>query len=298
MSRQYSLLFLALLPLAVLAGPRTRSEAKAIALGQARQLGITTSAQAMQAAPRKAASQHADTAEPYYIFNNGHDRGFTVVAGDDLLPDIVGYTTTGSYDDTTAPPQLASYLQAYGELAEAVARGDRQALRLAAEARALRTSTAYTPVAVSPLLEKEGIRYNQSEPYNNLCPEYATGKRAATGCVATAMAQVMRYHRYPASLQADIASYTTKTHSITIPAISAGLAYDWDNMLPDYADATYTDTQATAVATLMQHCGAAVKMDYDNSSGANVTPIRLSHYFGFDADLIEMVDRNVCTQQQ
>lgn len=296
MKRHYLLMLLVGLPLAVLAGPRTRSQAQAIALQQAKALGINTTQAKMKAAPRAATSE--STTEPYYIFNNGGGQGFTVVSGDDQLPDIVGYATTGTYDAATAPPQLAAYLLAYEELSEAVANGDRQALALAAEAKALRASSSYKPVAVSPLLEKEGIHYNQDAPYNNLCPEYTTGKTSATGCVATAMAQVMRYYKFPTSLQATIPSYTTATHGITIPEIAAGQTYDWNNMLPDYESTTYTDAQATAVATLMKHCGAAVRMDYDDSSGANITPILLYTYFGYDSDLIEMVDRTVCTQQQ
>lgn len=295
MKRHYSLALLALLPLALSAGPRSRSQAQAIALQQAQQLGITTSSSKMKAAPRAASS--SDTAEPYYIFNNGGGQGFTVVAGDDLLPDIVGYTTSGTYDAATAPAQLQSYLTAYAELSEAVARGDREALALAAEAKALRQSSGYKQVAVSPLLEKEGIHYDQEKPYNNLCPEYITGKRSATGCAATAVAMVMRYYKYPAALQTEIPAYVTETHKLSIPAIAAGATYDWDNMLPDYGD-TYTDLQATAVATLMYHVGASLRMDYSSSSGACVTPIRLSTYFGYDSDLLEMISRTVTTQQQ
>ena len=131
-----------------------------------------------------------------------------------------------------------------------------------------------------------------------MCPSYNGTNRAVTGCVATAMAQVMMYYQYPKELKATIKAYTAKSYGIQIPEISSGATYDWDNMLPDYSKSDYNSAQADAVAKLMYHCGAAVKMNYGPSSGANVTPIILATYFGYDADLMQDLTRTIFTLQQ
>ena len=123
-----------------------------------------------------------------------------------------------------------------------------------------------------------------------MCPKYNGSDRSVTGCVATAMAQVMMYYQYPKTLQADIPAYVTRTKYLSIPQINKGESYDWNNMLPQYASyepLNYTDAQAAADAKLLYHCGVACEMDYGPSSGANVTPAILSTYFGYDSDLMQ-----------
>lgn len=186
-------------------------------------------------------------------------------------------------------------MKAYQETVEALLKGDAQVSGGLAEARQWRAERAGT-AAVAPLLG--GIKWNQRAPYNNMCPLYDGTNRSVTGCVATAMAQVMMYYRYPKALKATIKAYTTKSKGIRIPEISSGATYDWDNMLPDYSQSDYTSAQAEAVAKLMYHCGAAVKMDYGPSSGANVTPAILATYFGYDADLMQDLTRTCFSLQQ
>lgn len=128
-----------------------------------------------------------------------------------------------------------------------------------------------------------------------MCPKYIGSSQSATGCVATAMAQVMMYYQYPKELKATIPAYTTTTHKLKVKAISKGEKYDWDNMLPTYTKGKYNTTQANAVAKLMFHCGAAVQMDYGDSSGAWVLPEDMSTYFGYDADLLQEVYRSFYT---
>lgn len=303
MKKRYTLLLLAalLVETVAVAGPRTRSQAQTIAEKHAALVGKTVAEEQTTLAKRvDGTTVVADdttpaTGEPdaYYVFSYGADEGFALIAADDRLPDLVGYSLTGDYDEATMPDGLTYYLRAYAELASDVSNGVPAALAMAAEARALRAAGAQT-TAVSPLLEKDGISYNQYAPYNNMCPEYASGKTSVTGCVATAMAQVMRYYKYPAALQTATPAYTTRTYQIAIPSIPAGEAYDWDNMLPSYKG-DYTDTQAAAVAKLMYHCGAATEMNYGSSSSANVTPARLATYFGYDADLMMDLTRGLFT---
>ena len=301
MKKIFLLLFslMLLLSVSAIAGPRSYQQAKAIAQRQAAMLGIEMDAEvsaSAKVAPRMSVSSAVSpSATCYYVFANGEDKGFTIVSGDDRMPEVVGYSAQGTYDPDHLPANYVGFMKAYQETVEALLKGDAQVSGGLAEARQWRAERA-SSAAVAPLLGS--IKWNQREPYNNMCPSYNGTNRAVTGCVATAMAQVMMYYQYPKKLKSNIESYTTKAYGIHIPAISSGATYDWDNMLPDYSKSDYSSAQADAVAKLMYHCGAAVKMDYGPSSGANVTPAILATYFGYDADLMQDLTRTVFTLQQ
>ena len=288
-----------LLSVSAIAGPRSYQQAKAIAQRQAAMLGIEMDAEvtaSAKAAPRMSVSSAVSpSATCYYVFANGEDKGFTIVSGDDRMPEVVGYSAQGTYDPDHLPANYVGFMKAYQETVEALLKGDAQVSGGLAEARQWRAERAGT-AAVAPLLG--GIKWNQRAPYNNMCPLYEGTNRSLTGCVATAMAQVMMYYQYPKELETTIKAYNTQTYGIQIPEISSGATYDWDNMLPDYSKSDYNSAQADAVAKLMYHCGAAVKMDYGPSSGANVTPAILATYFGYDADLMQDLTRTVFTLQQ
>lgn len=288
-----------LLSVSAIAGPRSYQQAKAIAQRQAAMLGIEMDAEvaaSAKAAPRMSVSSAVSpSATCYYVFANGEDKGFTIVSGDDRMPEVVGYSAQGTYDPDHLPANYMGFMKAYQETVEALLKGDAQVSGGLAEVRQWRAERAGS-AAVAPLLD--GIKWDQREPYNNMCPLYKGTNRSVTGCVATAMAQVMMYYRYPEKLKSTIESYTTKAYGINIPAIYSGATYDWDNMLPDYSKSDYNSAQADAVAKLMYHCGAAVKMDYGPSSRANVTPTILATYFGYDADLMQDLTRTVFTLQQ
>lgn len=288
-----------LLSVSAIAGPRSYQQAKAIAQRQAAMLGIEMDAEvtaSAKAAPRMSVSSAVSpSATCYYVFANGEDKGFTIVSGDDRMPEVVGYSAQGTYDPDHLPANYVGFMKTYQETVEALLKGDAQVSGGLAEARQWRAERAGS-AAVAPLLD--GIKWDQREPYNNMCPLYEGTNRSVTGCVATAMAQVMMYYQYPKKLKSTIESYTTKAYGINIPAIYSGATYDWDNMLPDYSKSDYNSAQADAVAKLMYHCGAAVKMDYGPLSGANVTPAILATYFGYDADLMQDLTRTVFTLQQ
>lgn len=266
-----------------LASPRTFSQAKAIAERKAALLGIKIDKKAAAKAP----SMNGGTTtavSPYYVFPFGENKGFAIVSGDDDMPEIVGYADHGTYDANNMPAAMAAFLNNYRATIEAMKQGNASAIKNIAEAKALRANNTRANTAVSPLLGD--IKWNQSKPYNNMCPKYDGTNLSATGCVATAMAQVMMYWKYPKELKADINEYKTYTHKLPVAGESKGQKYDWDNMLPTYTNNNYTQTQADAVAKLMLHCGKAVEMDYGEESGANVTPGRLAKYFGYDSDLM------------
>lgn len=290
-----------LIPMVVMAGPRSFQQAKAIAEKQAALLGVTIDQKAMTKA-RKQGSKGEITLsqESYYVFPNANSKGFTIVSGDDRLPEIVGYSSQGSYDENNLPEGFVSFMKAYQNLYNKVNLGDAEALKNLAEIKAWRNkknASAETSSAVSPLLGD--IEWDQTSPYNNMCPRYDSVHVAATGCVATAMAQVMAYYKYPKQLKTDIPGYVNRWNGIPmeIPTITReeGI-YDWDNMLPKYnKEANATQQQKDAVAKLMYHCGAAVKMDYGPESAASVSATKLAKYFGYDADLMMDLNRSTFT---
>lgn len=290
-----------LIPIVVMAGPRSFQQAKAIAEKQAALLGVTIDQKAMTKA-RKQGSKGEITLsqESYYVFPNANSKGFTIVSGDDRLPEIVGYSSQGSYDENNLPEGFVSFMKAYQNLYNRVNLGDAEALKNLAEIKAWRNkknASAASTSAVAPLLGN--IEWDQTSPYNNMCPRYDSVHVAATGCVATAMAQVMAYYKYPKQLKADIPGYVNRWNGIPmeIPAITREEGvYDWDNMLPKYnKEANATQQQKDAVAKLMYHCGAAVQMTYGPESAASVSASKLAKYFGYDADLMMDLSRSSFT---
>lgn len=278
------------------AGPRSFQQAQAIAERQAALQGIIMDQQQVSKARKQYllnGSSSSETATSYYVFDNGSDKGFTIVSGDDELPEIVGYSAHGNSENLMKTEGCAAFLKAYQKFVAAFTQGDAKARKILAEQRALKADGRYQQPKIEPLLGV--IAWNQNTPYNKMCPIYKGSSLSATGCVATAMAQVMMYYKYPKELKATIPAYTTATNKLKVNAISEGEKYDWDNMLPTYTEGEYNTTQADAVAKLMFHCGAAVQMDYGPSSGALVRPEDMSTYFGYDADLLQEVYRSVYT---
>lgn len=278
------------------AGPRSFQQAQAIAERQAALQGIIMDQQQVSKARKQYllnGSSSSETATSYYVFDNGSDKGFTIVSGDDELPEIVGYSAHGNSENLMKTEGCAAFLKAYQKFVAAFTQGDAKARKILAEQRALKADGRYQQPKITPLLGD--IAWNQLTPYNNMCPEYKDSELSTTGCIATAMAQVMMYYKYPKELKADIPAYTTATYKLKVNAISEGEKYDWDNMLPTYTEGEYNTTQADAVAKLMFHCGAAVQMDYGDSSGALLRPEDMSTYFGYDADLLQEVYRSVYT---
>lgn len=290
-----------LMPMVVMAGPRSFQQAKAIAEKQAALLGVTIDQKAMAKVRKQGDKAEMNLSQQsYYVFPNANSKGFTIVSGDDRLPEIVGYSSQGSYDENNLPEGFVSFMEAYQNLYNKVNLGDAEALKNLAEIKAWRNkknASAASTSAVAPLLGN--IEWDQTSPYNNMCPKYDSVHVAATGCVATAMAQVMAYYKYPKQLKADIPGYVNRWNGIPmeIPTITQEEGvYDWDNMLPKYnKEANATQQQKDAVAKLMYHCGAAVRMSYGPESGAAVSSSKLAKYFGYDADLMMDLNRSTFT---
>jgi hypothetical protein len=146
-------------------------------------------------------------------------------------------------------------------------------------------------VGVEPLLK---TKWNhQAAPFTNMIP-LDDGIHSHAGYVAGAMAQIMKYHKYPARGIGQSEAYATQTKGIQVPSVNLDVAYDWDNMLDTYPSAASgTEQQRNAVATIMYHAGLAMKMNY-NAGGSvlnlNTAPTLVT-YFDYDKS-IELISRS------
>lgn len=289
MRKHTLLLFLLLMAMPVLAENRSFRQAREIAERHAAKNGAHIGQQSVKRAKVLNKQQSTTSSRGYYVFPHDGNCGYTIVSGDDRMPEIVGYSTTDTYSEENMPDGMKHLMQAYEAMATALANGDAKAERCLAEKEALAADSTYRQPRVAPLLAD--IAWGQTEPYNNLCPMYDGQRRTVTGCVATAMAQLMMYYKYPQTLKSDIPAYQTSSYQLNMPLVSAGERYDWDNMLPQYSGSAYTAAQANAVAKLMYHCGLSAKADHGPSTGAWCTPYVLVKYWGYDPDVIKHLYR-------
>ncbi len=221
----------------------------------------------------KAKSRTATTASPsdaYYVFNNDAG-GFVIIAGDDAVTPVLGYTSTGSFDAENLPDGLKDLLKSYER--QIAALGDNYVANQTA------TRAAFTGEKLLKTAE-----WNQNAPFNKYTPN-----NYVTGCVATAGAIVMKHHGYPAK--------GTGSHSYTWngKTLSANFehTYDWTSMPAKY-DGT-NDAAFDGVAKLMAELGVAVEMQYNkDGSGASMEDLltALKKYFGYSkyARLLAIAD--------
>lgn len=268
------MLLAALFPLMAWAGEVSEEEARQQAqtfLAQRGRHSSVVSKMRVASRGRRVKSATLSPSPSYYIFNVGDDNGFVIVSGDDRTDTILGYADEGSLTETDMPEALEFWLQGY---AEQIAWLDShpQAKKVAKKAAARK--------AIAPLIQ---TLWDQGTPYNNYCPE-VNGKKAPTGCVATTMAQIMYYHKYPTASCSTIPAYTTQTKKIEVSALEP-TTFSWNDMTMTYSDASNA-TAKDAVAKLMQYCGAALMMDYKESvSSAYNASIAyvLTNYFDYDS---------------
>lgn len=263
---------------------------QAAQISQSQALGVASkyvSVSGPQKLVRAVDKSYGGSNAPYYIFNSADGKGFVIVAGDDQLTELVGYSKTGSIDTSNMPVQLQAFLDGYADYVARVQSGE-------AAANHQTLTDGATPV-VEPLVK---VHWDQSEPYNNLCPvDITTKKRSVVGCVATAMAQVCDYWKWPLKPQAFSTSYRC-SNGTRVQVDFSKSEYDWDKMLDSYVSTlAYTDEQANAVAKLCFDLGAAVNMDYASSaSGAQDAEIPAGNMissnlmFSFDEQLNNLPD--------
>ena len=208
---------------------------------------------------------HSVGVEHFYVFNNINGPGFVLISGDDCAIPILGYSGANNCRSNEMPDNILSWFGFYdGTIGAAVLNGEVATQEIADQWNNLRAgnlpSGPKSVTAVSPLLS---TTWDQGAPYNNLCPGTGNNK-AYVGCVATAMAQLMKYYNWPTTGTGSH-SYSCNNGTYNYGTLSANFGattYDWNNMLNDYSNNSGTTTQQNAVATLMYHCGVAIDMIY------------------------------------
>ncbi len=236
-------------------------QAKRITQWQAQQQAYSFWGKQMpqKARAKSRAATTASRSDAYYVFNNDAG-GFVIIAGDDAVTPVLGYTSTGSFDAENLPDGLKDLLKSYER--QIAALGDNYVANQTA------TRAAFTGEKLLKTAE-----WNQMAPFNKYTPN-----NYVTGCVATAGAIVMKHHGYPAKGTGSH-SYTWNGKTLTA---NFEHDYDWASMPAKY-DGT-NDAAFDGVARLMADLGVAVEMRYaKNGSGAYIGDLvtALQKYYGY-----------------
>lgn len=209
-----------------------------------------------------------------YIFTPAQGQGYMVVAGDDVAAPILGYCESGAFDPAAMPNNMKWWLSQYAEQIT-------WARENGAPCYAYNSDSDNGREPIAPLVT---TTWDQGIPYNNDCPEIS-GQKCYTGCVATSMAQIMNYHKYP---EHGTGSISYAWNGQTLSADFAEFTFDWDNMCDSYLlSGSYTDAQVEAVAQLMEACGLSVEMNYGtyaSSAFTNKPTSALPQYFNYDVN--------------
>ncbi len=208
--------------------------------------------------------------DSYYVFNNDAG-GFVIIAGDDAVAPVLGYTSTGAFDANNLPEGLKDLLKSYEQ-------------QIAALGKNYKANTTSTRAEFTGEKLLNTAKWNQGAPFNKYTPN-----NYVTGCVATAGAIVMKHHGYPAK-GVGSHSYTWNGQNLTA---SFEHDYDWANMPAKYTDGN--DEAFDGVARLMSDLGVAVNMQYANGGSASALEdlvTALKKYFGYSkyARLLTMKD--------
>lgn len=218
-----------------------------------------------------------------YVFETPEKQRL-VLSASDRVPALLGYYDNSSQTNEEMPEALRWWLSQY---AEQITYIENNPLII----NDIETFSNEESKAIGPLLTTQ---WGQGSPYNSLCP-IKSGSRTVTGCVATAFAQVMNYHKWPLRGEGKH-SYVSGGYSYTIDFSS--IEFDWGNMENTYSQSS-SSKSIEAVAQLMKACGYAVDMDYGvGGSGAVTTKVlNANKYFNYSENAY-FADRNYYSTPQ
>lgn len=212
---------------------------------------------------------------PLYVFNATGGRGFVIVSGDERTEEILGYGMDCQFDEARIPETMKGWLDIYTSEISALQNG-------VTNTRPLRVPLHSAVAHLVTTSWGQGDSNSTGSAYNQQCPKL-NGTYCVTGCVATAMAQIMRFHKWPQNYTSAIPSYTSNDNVGYLSSLSR-VKLDWANMLERYNEGQ-TTAQCKAVAQLMRYCGQSVKMDYDPDASSAYTSdvaMALRTYFDYD----------------
>ena len=225
----------------------------------------------------------------YYVFNVKDGEGFVIIAGDDRVKPILAYSTTGKYNPNDVAEGFAFTLNAFREEIQYVREHNLKATPdIVSEWKSLAETGSInqgrqTRVVVGPLCQ---TIWNQNYPYNSQCPEdpEGNGGHVYAGCVATAMAQVMKFWDWP---ERGTGSHSYHPQGYAQQSANFGETDYHFELMPLSLDSTSTEEEIFYIAQFQHHCGIAVDMQYSGSgSGAysEDVPDALRNYFRYTCD--------------
>lgn len=220
----------------------------------------------------------------FYVFNYGNDT-FVIVSGDDLSYPILGYSFLNGFP-SSVPSNIQTFLSDLAmELDAAIEQRIPQGEDVAQQWEGLMYGTVSPKDAsdtIGPLLTTQ---WDQGQYYNSFCPvDPTTQNHTPTGCVATAMAQIIKYWQYPVNPRG---SYSYSSNYGTLGINLDTVTYNF-LIMPNKLNSTSTNDEVNEVAALLYHCGVTLHMDYDTlGSSANSASARaaLTNHFGYSANM-------------
>ncbi len=229
------------------------------------------------------AATRSGQAPAWYVFNR-QGGGFVIISGSDAAFPILGYSLEHTFCPLEEmPSHMREWMELYSQqINERRFSGQHTTANERARWEAALTLTRGEGAPAT--LDLQTADWGQGAPFNRKCPLDSAGKRSIVGCVATAISEVMHFHKHPAHGTGTLPKYTS--NKITVGPVELGEDYLWDKMLPKYKDVAYTDEQADAVATLCFHVGAMSKMSYSSSASGASTGTGVANlvtYMGYDA---------------
>lgn len=318
--KKYSAIAIILLISSILAKatPVTPEQARKVALSYMNCSKVTLAADSFTLMGTKASSVEAPA---YYVFNTP-SSGWVMVSGEDTTVPILAVGENGSFQTEDMPEHVAYWMNRISSKIKSIRKdtsikqseeikvqwsNPRVARKMGVAAPAVHLETALWGQGYSEINTEMG---QINGPFNWQCPQYSEGVYCITGCVATAMAEVLHYNKYPQKGKGTIPAYTTSKYKISVPETNIeGFTYNWDIPSRPYYESYYhsinpsyypeapiwTDVQKNAVAALMFHLGSMVEMNYGpSSSSATSSKIStaLSTYMGYSKATCEYF-RNV-----
>ena len=270
--KRFSLLYLVIVALAAQAATISEQDAQQRAATFFGVAHVTNASRPSLALKAKMSEANVSASPAYYVFNNnGGNGGWVVIAGDDRVRTVLAYCDHGQFNPSDMNESAQWLLDYYTDVINSL---DNCGIEMA-------SNNATAKQAIKPLMTS---MWGQGAPYNFQCP-IVDGKQCYVGCTATAIAQVMYYHKWPESTP-EIPEYTPydkETKGLLQPALPS-TTFNWD-VMKDYYRKDVTDTADPAneaVAKLMHYVGQAQAMNYGTSaSGAFANPAALVQYFGY-----------------
>lgn len=225
-----------------------------------------------------AQGRSAGDAPPLYVFDNPDGKGFVVMAGDDAVMPVLGYSFDNEFPEGPLPPNLQGWMNGIKRQVEFA-----RSTGMSAPAGGSRAD-----VEGDVVVKLETAKWDQTTPYNDECPVIGS-RHAVSGCTATSTAIVMRYHQWPQAGKGTVPGYTTPTQNIPVPSRTLGEEYQWDLMPLEYRPGEYSEEEAAQVARLIADVGAMLEMNYTSGESGALTEnvvTGLSKYMDYDKSML------------